>query len=397
MGPFVPDLITDELNLVVALLLGIAFGAVLEQAGFSSSRRLAGVFYGYDFTVLRVFFTAGVTAMIGVLFLGAFGLLDTDIIYVNPMFLGPAIVGGVIMGFGFILGGYCPGTSITAAAIGKKDGIAFVIGGVLGVFVFGELFPLYDAFYTSGAMGDVKISDALGISDGLFALGMTLMAVVAFFVTTRIEKKVNPASSAMSFPVRRHVLAGAAVLALAALLVLLPNRKDALLADVTDPSYQQANPVRMMSADELAFRVLDKDPRLVIVDVRSAEEFQKMTLPGAVNVQLRDMFGKEWSGLLGVRHKQRVFIDDDGTAARNAALLATRLGYANVSMLEGGLNNLRSTILGFQPPKASPLRAEEATYRFRARASVMLPKMIEESKNAGPKLKPATKKIAGGC
>ena len=73
MGPFVPDIISDELNLVVALLLGIAFGAVLEQAGFSSSRKLAGVFYGYDFTVLRVFFTAGVTAMLGVILL-AFGL-----------------------------------------------------------------------------------------------------------------------------------------------------------------------------------------------------------------------------------------------------------------------------------------------------------------------------------
>ena len=59
MGPFVPDLISDQLNLVVALILDIAFGFVLEQAGFSSSRRLAGVFYSYDFTVLRVFFARG--------------------------------------------------------------------------------------------------------------------------------------------------------------------------------------------------------------------------------------------------------------------------------------------------------------------------------------------------
>ena len=67
MGPLVPDVITDELNLVVALLVGIGFGFILEQAGFSSSRKLTGFFYGTDFTVLRVFFTAGVTAMIGVL------------------------------------------------------------------------------------------------------------------------------------------------------------------------------------------------------------------------------------------------------------------------------------------------------------------------------------------
>ena len=64
MGPFVPDIITNELNLVVGFLIGIAFGFVLEQAGFSSSRKLTGLFYGTDFTVLRVFFSAGVTACV---------------------------------------------------------------------------------------------------------------------------------------------------------------------------------------------------------------------------------------------------------------------------------------------------------------------------------------------
>jgi rhodanese-related sulfurtransferase len=397
MGPFVPDIITDELNLIVALLLGIAFGVVLEQAGFSSSRRLAGVFYGYDFTVLRVFFTAGVTAMIGVLLLGAFGLLDTDIIYVNPTFLGPAIVGGAIMGFGFILGGYCPGTSVTAAAIGKKDGIAFVIGGILGVFVFGELFPLYDQFYLSGNLGPIKISDSLGISPGVFALLMTAMAVIAFFVTTRIEKKVNPSSTARSFPVRRHVLAGALALGLAALLIVLPNRKQALLTETADPAYQKSHPVKVMTSDELAFRLLDNDPSLIIIDVRRPDEFQKMTLPGAVNIPVQGLFGKEWSTLLGMRHKHRVFIDDDGASARRAALLATRLGSTDVSMLEGGLNGFRSIILDFKPSQDPAERAEEATYRFRARASVLLPKMIAESKNHEPKVNVTRKKIAGGC
>src|SRR5512140_669336 len=155
MGPFVPDLISDQLNLVVALILGIAFGFVLEQAGFSSSRRLVGVFYGYDFTVLRVFFTAAVTAMSGVILLGYLGFLDMDAIFVNPMWLRPAIVGGIIMGLGFILGGYCPGTSVCAASIGKVDALFFVGGGLLGVLLFGELFPLYHRFFESTARGPV--------------------------------------------------------------------------------------------------------------------------------------------------------------------------------------------------------------------------------------------------
>ena len=58
MAPLVPDIIGNEFNLVVALFIGIAFGYILEQAGFSSTKKLVGLFYGYDFTVLRVFFTA---------------------------------------------------------------------------------------------------------------------------------------------------------------------------------------------------------------------------------------------------------------------------------------------------------------------------------------------------
>jgi hypothetical protein len=66
MGPLVPYVISVEFSLVIAFFIGIAFGFILEQAGFSSAKKLVGLFYGYDFTVLRVFFTAGITAMTGV-------------------------------------------------------------------------------------------------------------------------------------------------------------------------------------------------------------------------------------------------------------------------------------------------------------------------------------------
>lgn len=106
MGPLVPDVISNNLNLIVALLIGMSFGAILEQAGFSTSKKLVGLFYGYDFTVLRVFFTAGIVAMIGVMGFVHFGLLDINLIYINPTFLWSAIIGGLIMGLGFVIGGF---------------------------------------------------------------------------------------------------------------------------------------------------------------------------------------------------------------------------------------------------------------------------------------------------
>ena len=82
MGPLVPDIISNELSLIIALLIGIAFGFLLEQAGFSSAKKLVGLFYGYDFTVLRVFFTAGITAMVGVVIFDHFHLIDTKLIVI---------------------------------------------------------------------------------------------------------------------------------------------------------------------------------------------------------------------------------------------------------------------------------------------------------------------------
>ncbi len=192
MGPLTETgILNHEGGLVMAFIIGILFGFVLEQAGFSSSRKLAGVFYGYDFVVLRVFFTAAVTGMIGLLLMSYFGMINLDLIWVNQLFTAPAIVGGAIMGLGFIIGGFCPGTSMCGVAIGKIDAMAFVGGIMLGVLFFAEAYPLFSGFVNSTAHGSLKLSDTFGISDGLLVLIVTVVAIVAFIVTDIIERKVK--------------------------------------------------------------------------------------------------------------------------------------------------------------------------------------------------------------
>lgn len=190
MGPLVEHgIISDNTNLLIAFFIGTAFGFVLEQSGFSSSRKLAGVFYGYDMTVMKVFFTAAITAMIGLLFFGLFGWIDLDTIFVNPTFLWSAIVGGVIMGAGFILGGYCPGTSICGASIGKIDAMVFIAGLFIGVLIFGEGFAIWENLYMSEPMGPQKVSGLLGWSDGAFALALTVIALGMFVFAEWLEKR----------------------------------------------------------------------------------------------------------------------------------------------------------------------------------------------------------------
>ncbi|RPI06841.1 MAG: hypothetical protein EHM64_01450 [Ignavibacteriae bacterium] len=398
MGPFVPELISDQLNLLVALFIGIGFGFVLEQAGFSSSRRLAGVFYGYDFTVLRVFFTAAVTAMSGVLLLGYFGLLDTEAIYVNPMWLLPAVVGGIIMGAGFILGGYCPGTSISAAAIGKVDGMFFIGGGILGVLVFGELFPLYDKFYESTPLGALKVFDLLGISQGLFAFLLITIAVTAFAVTTMIEKRVNKNSApSLEFKTSRHVAAGIVALALGVLFIVLPDRKTHLLNKVSEPNYISSHPVVTMEIDELAFRIVDREPNIQIIDVRTPESYARMALPASNNIQVRDFFSKEWASAFSRRHVRKVIVGENDAQERSSYLLLQELGYENLAILQGGFEAFNKTILTSSVPVSTGGRWEADVIKFRNDARARISKMIVDSKQQGQKIVRKEKKIQGGC
>lgn len=190
MGPLIVyEQISANTNLFFAFLIGIGFGFVLEASGFSSSRKLAGQFYGYDTTVIKVFFTAAITAGIGLLLFGLFGWIDLDLIYINPFYKWSAIIGGIIMGAGFILGGFCPGTSFTGLAIGKIDAMVFVGGLFIGILIFTEGYPLLESLYMAAYKGTPRVSSAMGISDGLFLLGLVIVAFGMFYVAEWAEKK----------------------------------------------------------------------------------------------------------------------------------------------------------------------------------------------------------------
>ena len=90
----------------MAFVVGIGFGFFLEKAGFGSARKLSAQFYFRDFAVLKVMFTAIVVAGLGFWWLVRLGLLDLNYTYINPTFYIPQIVGGLILGVGFVIGGY---------------------------------------------------------------------------------------------------------------------------------------------------------------------------------------------------------------------------------------------------------------------------------------------------
>jgi hypothetical protein len=106
-GPLVPTgSLTPDVGLLFALVTGILFGFFLERAGFGSARKLTAMFYFRDFAVLRVMFTAVVVAAIGLLILGNAGLVDFELVAVPGTYIWPAALGGLLIGIGFVVGGY---------------------------------------------------------------------------------------------------------------------------------------------------------------------------------------------------------------------------------------------------------------------------------------------------
>jgi uncharacterized protein len=178
----------DDVSLILAVLIGIGFGFFLERAGFGSGRKLAAQFYFTDMTVLKVMFTAIVTAMLGLFWLSIAGIVDLSMVYLVPTFLPAQITGGLILGVGFVIGGYCPGTSCVSAVTGKIDGIIFLAGVFAGILVFGEVYPLVEKFYNASPMGQITLPQLLNIPYGVLVFAVVIMALGAFAAAEWGEK-----------------------------------------------------------------------------------------------------------------------------------------------------------------------------------------------------------------
>ena len=184
--------------LVAALVIGIAFGWCLESAGMGSARKLAGQFYLTDLTVFKVMFSAIVTAMLGLFWLGRLGVLDISRVYVPETYLLPQLVGGVIFGVGFALGGLCPGTSCVAAVTGRLDGVALVLGMWSGVLATGLFFPALSRFYERTPRGVLTLPQIAHLSYGVAVFLIVLAALAGFVVAERIEARAHAGSSSMN-------------------------------------------------------------------------------------------------------------------------------------------------------------------------------------------------------
>jgi hypothetical protein len=220
------ELLGQQGSYLVYLLIGILFGVALETAGFGNSKKLAAQFYFKDLTVFKVMFTAIIVACTLIFLSSAMGLLDYNLVWVPPTYLWPGIVGGLIMGAGFIVGGFCPGTSLVAMATGKVDGVFFVLGALTGIFLFGETVSNFAVFFESSYMGRFTLPELFGVDYGVVVVAVVVMALLMFWGAEKVESAVGGETARKAPNWAVPAAAGLVALAVLSLVIGQPENAD---------------------------------------------------------------------------------------------------------------------------------------------------------------------------
>lgn len=177
-------------GILMGLFAGFLFGFVLEGAGFGSPRKLTGQFTLRDFSVFKVMFVAVIVAAALLWIADAAGAMPAERIYVPTLFFWAIAAGGALIGAGFAIGGYCPGTSAVGFASGRLDALVFMAGMVAGTGLFAGLFDDMRPFYFA-AQGPKRetLEQLLGVPAPVVIGALAVIAAVGYRVGSMLERR----------------------------------------------------------------------------------------------------------------------------------------------------------------------------------------------------------------
>jgi rhodanese-related sulfurtransferase len=184
-----------------------------------------------------------------------------------------------------------------------------------------------------------------------------------------------------------------------------PNKisADQLLVEIKN-GQQYINP------EEVAEMLIQADPSIQLIDVRTPDDFMIFSLPGAINIPLESILIKENEDLLNQDIKTNVFYSNGTLQANEAWMITRQLGFKNNYVLMGGLNYWIESIANPTKPSASSPNEELARYNFRLAAGRALganqtegisTEISKDNKALTPSIPKIEKKkkkpVAGGC
>lgn len=169
-----------NVQVLLGLLTGIAFGFLLQKAGVTSYDVIIGQLLLTDFTVVKVMLSAVLVGMIGIYAMKSAGVVR---LHCRMGSIGATVIGGLIFGAGFALLGYCPGTAAGAVGTGALDALAGVVGIAIGAGIFARLYPiLASTILNRGLFPAETVPELLGVRPVYVATGVAVMILVLFWI-----------------------------------------------------------------------------------------------------------------------------------------------------------------------------------------------------------------------
>jgi uncharacterized membrane protein YedE/YeeE len=187
----VPLVLSDTVNLAMAVVIGLFFGFFLERGGMGNPHKLTGVFYRTDFAVPKMMFSAILVAATGLCLLSDLKVLDMSRVWIIPTFFWPQLVGGALFGFGYLLSGYCPGTAAAGLASGRLDALVTMAGIGSGALLFSMLYPALAGFYKMSDMGTATLPELLQVNHWALLAVVYVFAGIMFYFMERHERTVQ--------------------------------------------------------------------------------------------------------------------------------------------------------------------------------------------------------------
>jgi rhodanese-related sulfurtransferase/uncharacterized membrane protein YedE/YeeE len=314
---------------LLAIPVGVVFGATLERVGLGSARTIADQLSARDFTVLKVMFSAIVTAMLGIFWASRVGWLDLSRVAMPTTDVVPQLIGAVLFGAGFALASLCPGTACVSAATGTRDGLMTIGGMFAGTLVTSLFWSRLGAIAERAPKENATLATDLGLSPGLVVAIITLVALIVIPLSDRIAaRRRSEKPFAARAPLRLSPLAAIAL----ALGTLAAASGKIPTSSVVQRTVAEADAAAdHVDALVLAQWIHDRKPQLRIIDLRDGLAADDYRIPGAVNIPLQRI------PQLDARAGETVVLYSDGSGKAAQAWMLLRVRGVKAVVLRDGM------------------------------------------------------------